>query len=116
LNNHNAPLIVIFEDLHWIDEETQAALNVPAEGIATSRILMLVNYRPEYIHQWGNKTYYTQLRLHPLGHESAEELLDALLTSPAPAGLSAGTNRERSLADIHVGERVRAGPPVTDPP
>ena len=71
---------MIFEDLHWIDEETQAALNVPAEGIATSRILMLVNYRPEYIHQWGNKTYYTQLRLHPLGHESAEELLDALLT------------------------------------
>jgi tetratricopeptide (TPR) repeat protein len=73
------PLMVIFEDLHWIDEETQALLNVLAEGIANSRVLMLVNYRPEYTHGWGNRTYYTQLRLDPLGKESAQEMLDALL-------------------------------------
>ncbi len=102
------PLIVEFEDLHWIDSETQALLNLLVDGIATARILLLVNYRPEYHHQWGSKTYYTQLRLDPLGKESADEMLSALLTSPAPAALSAGANRERSLADIHVGERVRA--------
>ena len=39
-------------------------------------MLLLVNYRPEYTHTWGNKTYYTQLRLDPLGADSAEELLD----------------------------------------
>jgi predicted ATPase len=38
-----------------------------------------VNYRPEYRHEWGNKTYYTQLRLDPLGKEDAQELLTALL-------------------------------------
>ncbi len=43
------------------------------------RSLLLVNYRPEYSHQWGSKTYYTQLRLDPLGKESAEEMLSALL-------------------------------------
>jgi class 3 adenylate cyclase len=75
----NQPLLVIFEDLHWIDDETQALLNLLAESIATAKILMLVNYRPEYTHGWGNKTYYTQLRLDPLGLESAEEMLDALL-------------------------------------
>jgi len=75
----NQPLMVIFEDLHWIDEETQGFLNLLADSIGTARILMLVNYRPEYSHQWNSKTYYTQLRLDPLGKESADEMLSALL-------------------------------------
>jgi len=75
----NQPLMLMFEDLHWIDEETQALLNLMAESIGTAKVLLLVNYRPEYTHQWGSKTYYTQLRLDPLGKESAEEMLSALL-------------------------------------
>ena len=71
--------MVIFEDLHWIDDETQAFLNLLADSIGTARILLLVNYRPEYSHEWGSKTYYTQLRLDPLGKESADEMLSALL-------------------------------------
>ena len=75
----NQPLMVIFEDLHWIDEATQEFLNLLADSLGTAKILLLVNYRPEYSHQWGSKTYYTQLRLDPLGQESAEEMLTALL-------------------------------------
>jgi predicted ATPase len=75
----NQPLMVIFEDLHWIDEQTQELLNLLADSIGTAKILLLVNYRPEYSHQWNSKTYYTQLRLDPLGRESAEEMLAALL-------------------------------------
>ncbi|MGB6552884.1 MAG: AAA family ATPase [Candidatus Binataceae bacterium] len=75
----NQPLMVIFEDLHWIDEETQGFLNLLAESIGTAKILLLVNYRPEYSHQWNSKTYYIQLRLDPLGKESAEEMLSAVL-------------------------------------
>ncbi len=41
---------------------------------------MLVNYRPEYSHKWNSKTYYTQVNLDPLGKESAEEMLSALLS------------------------------------
>jgi hypothetical protein len=74
------PLIVMFEDLHWVDDETHALLKLLAESIGNARVLMLVNYRPEYSHQWGSKTYYTQLRLDPLGRESAEELLSALMS------------------------------------
>jgi class 3 adenylate cyclase/tetratricopeptide (TPR) repeat protein len=73
------PLLLIFEDLHWIDDETQALLNVLADAIASARVLLLVNYRPEYTHGWGNKGYYTQLRLDPLGKESAEEMLSWML-------------------------------------
>jgi class 3 adenylate cyclase len=75
----NQPLIVMFEDLHWIDEQTQEFLNLLADSLPNSKVLLLVNYRPEYSHQWGSKTYYTQLRLDPLGKESADELLSALL-------------------------------------
>jgi class 3 adenylate cyclase/tetratricopeptide (TPR) repeat protein len=75
----NQPLMLIFEDLHWIDQQTQELLNLLADSIGTARILLLVNYRPEYSHQWNSKTYYTQLRLDPLGKESAGEMLSGLL-------------------------------------
>ena len=75
----NQPLMVIFEDLHWIDEATQEFLNLLADSIGTAQILLLVNYRPQYSHQWGSKSYYSQLRLDPLGKESVDELLSALL-------------------------------------
>ncbi|HEV8718493.1 MAG TPA: adenylate/guanylate cyclase domain-containing protein, partial [Candidatus Binatia bacterium] len=75
----NQPLILILEDLHWLDMETQAFLSLLGESIATARILLLVNYRPEYRHEWGSKTYYTQLRLDSLGKDDAQELLTALL-------------------------------------
>jgi class 3 adenylate cyclase/tetratricopeptide (TPR) repeat protein len=73
------PLLLVFENLHWIDAETQAILDSLVESLPTARLLLLVNYRPEYQHGWGNKTYYTQLRLDPLPPASAEELLQALL-------------------------------------
>jgi predicted ATPase len=77
------PLIVIFEDLHWIDGETQALLNHLVDAIANARILLLVNYRPEYRHEWGSRTHYIQLRLDPLGRHSAAEMLSALLGDEA---------------------------------
>jgi class 3 adenylate cyclase/tetratricopeptide (TPR) repeat protein len=73
------PLVLVFEDLHWIDSETQALLDTLVESLPTARLLLLVNYRPEYQHGWGGKTYYTQLRLDPLPPVSAEQLLQALL-------------------------------------
>jgi class 3 adenylate cyclase/tetratricopeptide (TPR) repeat protein len=73
------PLLVVFEDLHWIDAETQALLDGLVESLPTARVLLLVNYRPEYQHSWASKTYYSQLRLDTLPPENAGELLSALL-------------------------------------
>jgi tetratricopeptide (TPR) repeat protein len=73
------PLLLVFEDLHWIDAETQALLDSLVESLPTARLLLLVNYRPEYQHGWGSKTYYTQLRLDPLAPASAAEVLQTLL-------------------------------------
>ena len=73
------PLLLVFEDLHWIDTETQALLDRLVDSLPTAHLLLLVNYRPEYQHGWSNKTFYTQLRLDPLPPASAEAFLQALL-------------------------------------
>ncbi len=77
------PLLLIFEDLHWIDAETQAFLDTLIESLPTARLLLLVNYRPEYQHAWGSKTYYQQLRIDSLPPDSANELLESLLGDDA---------------------------------
>jgi len=77
------PLLLIFEDLHWIDAETQTFLDSLVESLPTARVILLVNYRPEYQHSWGQKTYYIQVRLDPLPPESAEALLQNLLGGDA---------------------------------
>ena len=69
----------MFEDLHWIDADTQALLEMLCDSIASARVLLLVNYRPEYRHEWGGRSYYTQLRLDPLGPEGRDQMLTALL-------------------------------------
>jgi predicted ATPase len=63
----NQPLMVMFEDLHWIDDQTREFLNPLADSIANAKIQPLANYRPHYSHQWNSKTYYTRLRLDPPG-------------------------------------------------
>ncbi len=73
------PVLLVFENLHWVDSETQAFLDSLVESLPTARVLVLANYRPEYQHNWGRKTYYTQFRMDPLPPASAEELLRALL-------------------------------------
>jgi class 3 adenylate cyclase/tetratricopeptide (TPR) repeat protein len=75
----NQPLLIIFEDLHWIDGASQAFLNLLVEAIGTTRILLLVNYRPEYHNEWSRRTWYSRLRLEPLAEENADELLGSLL-------------------------------------
>ncbi len=78
------PMLLVFEDLHWIDAETQALLEGLVESVGSANLLLVVSYRPEYDHRWGRKTAYSHLRLDSLPAESAAELLAALL-GPDPS-------------------------------
>jgi class 3 adenylate cyclase/tetratricopeptide (TPR) repeat protein len=103
------PLVLVFEDLHWIDSETQALLDGLIESVPTARIFLLMSYRPEYTHAWGSKTYFQQLRLDVLPAATADELLDALVGREA--GLGALKNRliERTEGNpFFLEEAVRA--------
>ncbi len=86
------PLVLIFEDLHWIDSETQGFLDNLVESLASARILLLTNYRPEYRQEWGSKSYCTQLRLAPFGKIEAEEFLGILLGEPADVSMTGKLN------------------------
>ena len=79
----NQPLIVIFEDLHWIDNKTQGFLDMLSENEAKASILLLINYRPEYRDNWVHKTHYSQVHLTALTSEEAAELLMFLLGNDA---------------------------------
>ena len=73
------PVLLLMEDLHWIDNETQAFLDHLVESLPMTRLLLLVNHRPGYSHTWSDKSYYTQIRVDPLSDQGAEELLRFLL-------------------------------------
>jgi class 3 adenylate cyclase/tetratricopeptide (TPR) repeat protein len=72
-------LLLVFEDLHWIDSETQALLDLLIERLPTAQIMLLVNYRPEYQPVWRDRSYFSELRIEPLPPESADALLGPLL-------------------------------------
>jgi transcriptional regulator with AAA-type ATPase domain/tetratricopeptide (TPR) repeat protein len=72
-------LLLVFEDAHWIDSESQGVLDALVESLPTACILLLVVYRPEYRHGWASKGYYTQIRVDPLSPGDSERLLDGLI-------------------------------------
>jgi len=103
------PLCLMVEDLHWIDSETQAILDLLAESISASRVLLLVNYRPEYQHGWGGLSVYSQVRLDPLTTDGVTELLDALLgADPSLGGLKQRLIERTEGNPFFVEECVRA--------
>jgi class 3 adenylate cyclase/DNA-binding winged helix-turn-helix (wHTH) protein/predicted ATPase len=75
----NQSIELLFEDLQWLDNETDAFLAFLVDRVASARILLLVNYRPDYQHGWARKSYYTRVRLDPLDQAQAHRLLTALL-------------------------------------
>ena len=102
------PLLLIFEDLHWVDAESQTALDMLVSNLPMSRILLLTNYRPEYNDHWTSKTYYTRLRVDPLLPQDADELLAALLgTDPSLEPLKALLKERTGGNPFFLEESVR---------
>ena len=87
------PLCLVFEDLHWVDAETQTFLDALVESIPAARVLVLVNYRPEYETRWATKSYFSPSADRSTPGASADELLEALLGSTRSS-----TRSSRSLS------------------
>jgi DNA-binding NtrC family response regulator/tetratricopeptide (TPR) repeat protein len=90
------PIVIVLEDLHWIDSETQAVFDALVESLSRYRVLLLVSYRGEYQHAWGSKSYYTQLRLDPLSPDDAQAFLDSLMGAEEVTGALKALVIERS--------------------
>jgi tetratricopeptide (TPR) repeat protein len=73
------PILLVFEDLHWIDKTTEEFLNYMIGWLPRTRILLLLLYRPEYTHQWGSKSYYSMIGVGQLSTSTSAELVAAIL-------------------------------------
>ena len=72
------PLIMAFEDLHWLDKSSEDVAKKPLESIPGSRVLLIFTYRPEFVHTWGAKSYHNQLTLHRLSNRESLEMVNHL--------------------------------------
>jgi DNA-binding NtrC family response regulator/tetratricopeptide (TPR) repeat protein len=82
------PLVLAIENLHWIDQTTEAFFASLVEGMAGARLLVLATYRPGYRSPWIEKSYVTQLVLPPLSAQDSRRLLRSLLpTEDIPESL-----------------------------
>ena len=107
--SRNQPVLLVFEDLHWIDAETQAFLDVFVDSLPSAAVLLAVNYRPEYQHAWGGKSYYRQLRIDVLPPATAEALLEPLLGADPGLGPLRRLLVERTEGNpLFLEESVRA--------
>jgi predicted ATPase/class 3 adenylate cyclase len=75
----NQPVVLLFEDLHWMDETTESLLDILVHGIAECRVLLLVSSRPDFKVKWSKIDNYQELKLKSLEYSYAEELLSSLL-------------------------------------
>ncbi len=75
------PLVVVFEDLHWIDKSSEETLRAFLEVIPGARILVIVTYRPEFIPAWGAKSYHSQITLNRLSNRESLDMVGHLLGS-----------------------------------
>ncbi len=103
------PTVTLLEDLHWIDPASAEFLETMVEAQASSRRLLLVNFRPEYHAEWMQKSWYRQVPLTPLGREATAELLaDLLGTDPSIGPLAAPLHARTSGNPFFIEEVVQS--------
>jgi predicted ATPase len=73
------PVILVVEDLHWVDKTSEDFLTYLIGCLANTRIMLIVLYRPDYTHPWTNRSYYSRVWLNELPESARHELLESLL-------------------------------------
>ena len=76
------PLVLVIEDLHWVDPTTAEFLTFLLEHVAGARVLLLCTYRPEFVCTWSRKSYHRVITLTPLAPPDGSQMLSALLGTP----------------------------------
>ncbi len=73
------PLILAYEDLHWVDKSSEDVLKYVLESIPGARVLMIFTYRPEFVHTWGGKSFHSQVNLNRLSNRESLAMVAYLL-------------------------------------
>ncbi len=103
------PQVVVYEDVHWMDQATAELLLAIADSIPTSRILQILTYRTGYVHPLGERTYHTRIALDVLSAEDSVEMAQAILaTENLPEELTALIGRKAEGNPFFVEEVVKS--------
>jgi class 3 adenylate cyclase len=73
------PLIMAFEDLHWIDKSSEDILKDLLDNISGARVFLIFTYRPEFVHTWGGRSYHSQVTLNRLSNRESLAMLSYFL-------------------------------------
>ncbi|HME45218.1 MAG TPA: adenylate/guanylate cyclase domain-containing protein [Syntrophorhabdales bacterium] len=84
--SQEAPVILVVEDLHWVDNTSEDFLTYLIGWLANTRILLILLYRPQYTHPWANRSYYMRLGLDELAMTARQQLLESLLAGAPVTG------------------------------
>jgi class 3 adenylate cyclase/tetratricopeptide (TPR) repeat protein len=74
------PLILVVEDLHWVDKTSEELLTYLIDGLAAASVFLILIYRPEYTSPWTSKSFYSQIRVDQLPRKTSEKLIEAMLS------------------------------------
>jgi DNA-binding NarL/FixJ family response regulator/tetratricopeptide (TPR) repeat protein len=85
MQSRSGAIVLAIEDLHWIDRTSEEVLSRLIDVLGTTPILLVLLYRPEYRHQWANKSAYSQITLNELSPDSSIDLVKAILDDGAVA-------------------------------
>jgi predicted ATPase/class 3 adenylate cyclase len=103
------PQVVVFEDVHWMDRATEEYVALMADGIAASRVVMVLTYRPGYAQPFGERSYYTRIALTSLSSEDSVQMARAVLaTDRLPNALQALITRKAEGNPFFVEEVVKS--------
>jgi class 3 adenylate cyclase/tetratricopeptide (TPR) repeat protein len=101
-------LMLVFEDLHWVDEGSQTMLQGLIDGFGETKTLVLANYRPEYTPPWSDTPCWRSLELAPLRQEDTRELLrDLAGEDPSLDGLDEPIHERTGGNPFFIEEIVR---------
>jgi class 3 adenylate cyclase/tetratricopeptide (TPR) repeat protein len=87
------PLVVLVEDLHWIDQTSEAFLAGFVDELPSVPVLLLATYRPGYSPPWIGKSFAAQLSLRPLSPAASEQIVASILPAGDPAATAAIATR-----------------------
>jgi class 3 adenylate cyclase len=75
------PLILAFEDLHWVDKSSEDVFRALLESIPGAKVLLIFTYRPEFVHTWAAKSFHSQLTLSRLSNRETLSMVNHLLST-----------------------------------
>jgi class 3 adenylate cyclase/tetratricopeptide (TPR) repeat protein len=99
------PLVLVFEDLHWMDSSTEEYLGTLMDSIRGAPILLILTHRVGYAPPFGTRSFHTTLNLQPLSEAEVATMAGRVLgTGALPPELQAALMQKAEGVPLFIEE------------